>query len=207
MKGPRTAPGFVYGRLTVIRRAKPRSGRHYWLCRCECGRVREINSGNLRGGQCQSCGCLATERLIARNQTHGLSHHPEYEVWCSMKKRCYNPRFQQFSDYGGRGITICDQWRHNFGAFLADMGSRPSANHTIERIDNNGPYSPENCRWLQRFHQFSNTRRSRRLTLNGQTLTIAEWTRRLGFPNAVIVKRLKRGWPIERALTQPLRVR
>jgi hypothetical protein len=202
------AAGQTYNRWTVLRLAYAHGSRRYWWCRCECGTERAVWATNVRGGQSQSCGCLNKEVTIANSKTHGLSRTPEYEVWCSMKKRCYNRRSAHFANYGGRGITICDRWRNNFRAFIADMGARPSAQHSIDRINNDGPYAPDNCRWVPNAAQGGNKRSNHRLTYQERTLTIADWSRALGFhSHLVILKRLKRGWTVDRALTEPLRIR
>jgi hypothetical protein len=136
----------------------------------------------------------------------GRSHSREYQVWRSMRGRCDRSTDRQFRDYGARGIKVCDRWLGptGFVNFIADMGERPSSLHSIDRIDNDGPYSPDNCRWATRSEQQRNTRANRVLTLSGQSLSVAEWAERIGIPQTTISSRLKSGWCAERALTTPI---
>lgn len=151
-----------------------------------------------------SCGCFVTEFNVARNTTHGLSSTPEYGVWCKMKARCEDPAEPSYRYYGARGITVCERWRNDYAAFYTDMGARPTPAHQIDRTDNDGPYSSENCRWRTRTEQANNKRNNTRLVLNGETHTIAEWARLRGLTSTMICLRLyRRGWPVERALTTP----
>lgn len=195
--------GQVFGRLTVL--APRKVGRKYrWLCRCECGNETIVQRGALLGGTTASCGCLATEMLIARSSTHCMTRTPEHRTWAGMKSRCYNQHTHSFSDYGGRGITVCNRWRESFEAFYADMGPRPSPRHSLDRIDNDGNYEPGNCRWATRSEQQTNKRNNHRLELNGECLTIADWSRKLGFPKWLIRQRIvKQGWSVEAALLTP----
>jgi hypothetical protein len=134
----------------------------------------------LRSGLSQSCGCLKRELASARwrkgerptHRTHGKSGTPEHVAWKAMIGRCTNTHNPRWHYYGGRGITVCDRWLGSFGAFLDDMGAKPSPKHSLDRIDNDGPYSPENCRWATRSQQTSNTRRNRYVTYNGATHTL-----------------------------------
>jgi hypothetical protein len=135
--------------------------------------------------------------------THGLTKSAEYGIWSAMKRRCYNTHCQDYPSYGGRGIKVCEAWL-KFENFYADMGPRPSSAHSIDRLDNNGDYEPGNCRWSTPIAQARNTRRNVRLTFNGKTQTISEWAYELGFSQRTLQTRLKRGWPIEAALTTPL---
>jgi hypothetical protein len=121
-----------------------------------------------------------------------------------MKQRCSNPRSPNHRNYAGRGIHVCEAW-NNFETFHADMGDRPSPLHSLERIDNNSGYSPENCKWATQREQQRNTRQNRHLTLNGRTLLIVQWSEETGIPQSHISQRLKAGWSVERTLTQPVR--
>jgi hypothetical protein len=128
---------------------------------------------------------------------------PEYQVWNGMIHRCYNPKRHQYPRYGGRGITVCDRWRHSHAAFLEDMGQRPTPKHTLDRIDNDGPYSPENCRWATHAEQRRNRPDCRYVTAFGETLTVTDWANRFGVARCTISDRLNLGWPAERAITEP----
>jgi len=137
--------------------------------------------------------------------THGMSETPEYRAWGDMKDRCFNPNHKQYSDYGGRGITICDRWLNSSQNFLADMGTKPSPKHSLDRIDNNADYSPKNCRWATKAEQQNNTRYNRLITIGCVTLTIAQWTEKKGYGKNVIYNRLKAGWSEYRAVMTPVR--
>ncbi len=144
----------------------------------------------------------------ARNYRHGhkpaSGASPEYIVWTLMIARCTNPQSTSFPRYGGRGIRVCGQWLVSFETFIADMGPRP-AGLSIERINNDGNYEPANCRWATRTEQANNRRSSRYLELNGERMTMADWSRRTGLGQTLIHSRLKKGWTVERALTEPRR--
>lgn len=203
--------GRVVGKLNVIEFAgirKRPSGQHgyYWRCRCDCGRVVEIDGCCLRRNQPQqSCGCIPA-RCKGGKPAHGLANHYIYTVWLGIKQRCCNPNSQCFKDYGGRGITLCDRWKSSVVDFYADMGDRPTPAHTIERIENSKGYEPGNCKWATRAEQNENTRQTRLLTLNGVTLSIGKWAKKLGVGRTLIRDRINRlGWSVERALTTPAR--
>lgn len=121
----------------------------------------------------------------------------------NMIQRCHNPGLPGFAAYGARGIYVCDRWRESLASFIADMGPRPSAHHSIERIDNDGPYSPENCRWATRTEQNRNTRQNVPLTVGGVTKCLAEWAAEVGLSESTLHSRIKRGWDHERAVRQP----
>ncbi len=135
--------------------------------------------------------------------THGLSQIPEYQVWRAMIQRCEKPTSAMYPHYGGRGIAVCERWRDSVVNFVSDMGRRPTDKHSLDRINNDGPYSPENCRWATVEEQIANTSVARLLTFNGETMTISGWSRRTGLGRFTIAQRLDRGWTVERALSAP----
>lgn len=145
----------------------------------------------------------------ARNYRHGYKtagrYSTEYAIWNGMRARCHNPNNPNFQRYGARGITVCDAWRSDFLMFLNDMGRRPSARHTLDRVDNDGNYTPENCRWATLKDQCRNRRSSRFLTANGETKTQAEWSEISGVSQGTLHSRLKSGWSADRAVTTPVR--
>ena len=195
-----------------------------FLCRCLCGTVREVNKKNLKSGLTRSCGCLNRERLVrekkslaVRRTKHGKINTPEYQTWCAMKSRCRNKRHPCFADYGGRGISVCRRW-DQFTAFYADMGDRPTPEHSIDRIDNNGGYwcgnaeCPEcgprnrtpNCRWGTEEQQQRNRRNSHNITHDGRTQCLTDWAREYGIPANTLERRLSIGWDFLRAVSEPI---
>lgn len=193
----------VFGRLTVLKELSPSNGRRI-LCRCSCGEVKEFPYANLISGNTKSCGCYRRQRTAEKNTTHGLHSVPEYSIWKQMRQRCSNPNNDRFQDYGGRGVTVCERW-HSFENFLLDMGSRPSVEHSIERRENESGYCPENCYWGTRIEQGNNKRNNHLVTFDGKTLTLAEWSRKVGLRGLTIMRRLEAGWSTEKALTTPSR--
>ena len=137
--------------------------------------------------------------------THGLSETPEYRSWESMKQRCLNPNRKSYSDYGGRGIAVCDRWKNSFENFFADMRLKPTAKHSLDRIYNDGDYSPKNCKWSTRVEQQNNRRNNKPLiTIGNETYTIAQWTKKMGYGKTVIQTRLDRGWSDYDAVMTPV---
>lgn len=204
--------GDVFGRLTVIEGPifEARNGitvTHFYKCRCECGNDHWVCHGNLRNGSTESCGCYQSERRGKTLKLHGESGKnatSEWIAWSSMKARCSNPKGTDYKSYGGRGIAVCERWENSYINFLEDMGRKPSPRHSLERNDVDGHYSPGNCKWATPEEQAANKQNSIRITMNGETLGIAEWSRRTGLTESVIRRRKSRGWSEERILTTPL---
>lgn len=157
----------------------------------------------MSSGASRSCGCLLRDWCSETKTTHGMGNSPEYRIWGLIKDRCLNSRGDAYRHYGGRGIGICERWRDSFEAFYADMGPRPSPKHEVDRIDNDGHYEPSNCRWALKIVQANNKRNNVRLELDGETLTLPEWARRMNVSQATIRKRLLRGWDTRRAILTP----
>lgn len=189
--------GLRYGRLTVVE-VLPREGSNRKaVCRCDCGNERLNYQANLVSGRTTSCGCYLSELVSERRTTHGeagnayhgIPSTAEYRAWKGLRERCTAPTNKRYQHYGARGITVCDEWTDSFATFLRDMGRRPSAKHSIDRIDNDGNYCKSNCRWATRIEQQSNTSRNRFVVLEGERMTITAAGRKLGLYYAATVKR------------------
>jgi len=165
-----------------------------------------VLTSNLTSGNTKSCGCLNLERVRKQgyaNRAHGAIRTATWNSWQAARQRCHNPSNHNYPNYGGRGILFDSRW-DNFAVFLADMGERPDET-TLDRVDTNGPYSPENCRWSTYRQQGNNRRDNRTLTVDGVTRTIAEWAYSVGMARGVLYNRIDAGWDVERALTTPTR--
>jgi len=149
--------GQRFGRL-VVRELKERKLPFYWVCDCDCGGINIVQGGHLKNGNVKSCGCIAKEATAKRSIKHGMHSTAEYKTWQQMKERCLNQKGKDFHKYGGRGISICDAWVHSFESFLAHVGKRPAGCKSLDRINNNGDYSPGNVRWATPAQQSRNTR-------------------------------------------------
>lgn len=176
-------------------------------CRCDCGAVVVVDASNVANGvskRCVACGAMAKSRPLTHGATVGGTTTPTWESWRGMNERCENPNHRGFKRYGGRGIRVAPRWRASFGAFLADMGERPSRSHSIDRFPNrDGNYEPGNCRWATMKEQNRNRSSSRMITIDGQTRCVEEWAEHLGVRAGMIHDRLGTGWPDRDAVMTP----
>ena len=180
--------------------------RQQWKCKCVCGKELILSRSDLTKKQIKSCGCLTKKLIDEANVTHGLSKTRLYHIWANIKDRCLNSKSSSYKYYGERGITICDEWKNDFIEFrdwALDNGYKEDL--SIERINVNGNYEPNNCCWIPLKNQCKNTRWNKYYTLNGETHSTVEWSILLGGTEALVGRRLKDGWDLERALTTPAR--
>lgn len=184
--------GRTFGKLTILRQAERTRGHDSrWLCKCSCGKEKEFLRDVLLKGKRDSCGCSKITKINPKI-THGESNKSvEYRIWSNIKTRCTNSKNEAFPNYGGRGIKMCDRWL-SYENFLQDVGRRPASNLTLERIDNDGDYTPENCCWATRKVQANNTRRNARYAYNDKSHTISEWAEILGMSYSTLYDRVKR---------------
>jgi len=198
--------GIVCNELTVVAMLKPKQcgkqKKTMWLCRCSCGNYHAVDANRLSSKRIKSCGCKkpipSTKTKVKKDFV--FTEQPEYSTWMNMKAICYNPNNPAYNDYGGRGIQVCDRWLESFENFYNDMGKKPTSKHSLDRIDVNGDYCPENCRWADDKTQANNTRRNHFLEYNGIKHTLAEWSRIIGKSHKLISDRLSLGWSIGEAL-------
>lgn len=181
-----------FGRLLVITRApNNKHNQTRWLCRCDCGNEVVVTGGGLRIGDTRSCGCLHREVMKTASKTHGYSNRGcrEYRAWQSAKRRCDYKKYPLYKNHGGRGIKVCDEWLHDFAAFLRDMGPCPPG-LTLERVDNNGNYEPGNCKWASMAEQNQNRRDTRFVEYQGQTVTLNQLARISGVSKCALRNRI-----------------
>jgi hypothetical protein len=192
-----------FGKLKATGEVVSSGGRKKWLCQCDCGKSTYVMTNHLVSGHTKSCGCQRgiTHRKYGEFATR---ESREYVTWLKIKNRCYNPDYHNFKFYGGRGIKMCDEWL-DFSNFLSDMGNKPTPNHSIDRIDNNGDYCPTNCRWADAITQANNKSSNVLLGLDGVEKPLSLWARQKGISRSTILKRIKLGWPMSKTLTAPIR--
>lgn len=195
-----------YGRWTAMEKAANRGKQTMWLCKCDCGTIREVNAYSLTHNGTYSCGCFAKEH--PNRKKHGLSYSATHRIWANMKDRCYNPHNKAYSDYGGRGIIVCERWKNNFEAFYEDVSKLPhfdEKGYSLDRIDNEKNYEPSNVRWATSAEQNQNKRNNINITYNGKTQCLKAWAKELDMPYCTLWQRIKTlKWSAERAFTTPL---
>ena len=195
------ATGTRFGRLAFL---GPTTRTSHWWFQCDCNsEPKEIRHHSVRKGLTHSCGCYRNERTQEACGTHSMSRTKIYRLWSMMHDRCRNPRNLYYATYGKRGIAVCSRW-HDFGAFYADMGERPSG-LTLNRIDNDGPYSPENCEWASAVTQGRNRTNNKLLTFQGKTQPLSAWAEELGLNYNTLNTRVQRGWSDDRVLATPVK--
>jgi len=210
--------GQKFGRLKVVREAEPHiypSGQtaRRWLCICSCdGKEVTVQHSSLISGAATSCGCYHRERAAEANTTHGMARHGKqhhvYRIWAAMLERCGNPNNKSYKDYGGRGITVCKEW-HNSAIFINwALASGWKKGLSIDRIDNNSNYEPDNCRWVTSKENNRNRRSNHLISFDGKIQTMGQWAEELNMSPATLNSRINiLHWPIERALTEPVKKR
>ena len=196
--------GKVFGETWVVVRLieKTATSKSKWLCKCSCGNERAMGASEISGNKTQRCRACTAKITFT---THGMARSREYKSWDAMLGRCYRTTDSEYRNYGERGIAVCDRWRNSFEAFLEDMGPRPIKT-TLDRYpDNDGSYEPNNCRWATPTEQGRNTRANRLVEFDGRTQCMSAWAEESGMSIQALYQRLKRGWSIERALTEPVK--
>lgn len=195
--------GQRFGRLTVIERTANHNGRTCWKCQCDCGNVKNVIGKDLRNGKTRSCGCY--NREVCRHVTHGLSKTKIYKVWCDMRDRCFNPKKERYPQYGGRGITVCDEWAKSdcfpaFYEYVSKLEHFGEDGYTLDRIDVNGNYEPSNIRWATDAEQRRNRTDNHYIEIGGKQMVLADVVRIAGVTRKTIYDRLARGEEGERLL-------
>ncbi len=168
-------------------------------CVCDCGACGEYRVGDIKSGNTASCGCYRVDNTRIMKRTHGQTDTALYKIWSDMKKRCYNSRHKAYARYGGRGIGMSSEWKNDFCSFMADMGERPTPDHEIDRINNDGPYSKENCRWATRRQNMLNTRRAMVVEYGGERVSLKDLSALTGVKYGTLYYRFKRGLPVLQA--------
>ncbi|MBO5259973.1 MAG: hypothetical protein J6B26_06295 [Agathobacter sp.] len=190
-----------FGRLQVIEEAKKRGNKRMWKCRCDCGNITIVATNTLKSGHTTSCGCLRTEKRPEFHKVHGMTKTRLYKIWVNMKQRCYIEENEQYPNYGGRGIEVCEEWRNDFQSFYNwAIANGYQDDLSIDRKNPDGHYEPSNCRWATMKEQQNNRRNNHLITYNGETHTMMEWSEITGTNYKTIANRLYKGKSVEQAL-------
>lgn len=196
--------GMKIGRLTAISRAEnTKQNKAQWLCKCDCGNTVVVSRRHLKDYSTVSCGCYRSDLAKEQHTTHGMKSTRLYRIWSGMKDRCCNPKSKYWNRYGGRGITVCDEWKNFFENFMEwSFTNGYTDDLTIDRIDNSKGYYPDNCKWATMKEQENNRGNNHLIEYKGETHTISEWSEITGIDQRLISQRLYHKWSEERALTQ-----
>lgn len=195
--------GEKFGMLKVISFEYRKGTRTYWKCECDCGGSRIVSNDHLKNGDTTDCGCYRIH--VSHWEKHGMSNSRIYRIWSLMKERCYNSKRPEYKHYGGRGIKVCDDWLDSKKFIDWSLKNGYKDDLTIDRLDNNKGYCPENCRWITQKEQGYNRRNNRYITYNGETKTITQWAEENGLKYHVLKKRIDSlGWSFERAISEPI---
>jgi hypothetical protein len=199
--------GQKFGRLTAVEHiGSDTQHQALWLCICDCGKEHITTGHSLLRGNCKSCGCLKNELSSERLKKHGGCGSRLYRIYDAMKQRCYNENHNHYKNYGGRGIVVCDEWKSSFDAFQQwAMQNGYADNLTIDRINVDGNYEPQNCRWITMFEQQQNRTNTHIVEYKGEKFTISQLARKHNLKPNVLERRIKNGWDIETAVTRPVR--
>lgn len=193
--------GAKYNSLTVLDTFVDKH-RSYCICQCDCGNYTTVRADALKNGNTKGCGCL----MVDAHKKHGKSNHRLFHIWTSMLQRCYNSKNPAYTNYGGRGINICNEWRSDFSLFFNwAMQNGYSDDLSIDRIDVNGDYCPDNCRFVTSKEQSRNTRKTIMVTYKDEIRPFTEWCEILGLPEVSVRYRLSHGWSVEKAFETPIR--
>lgn len=191
--------GKKYGRLTVVRYMGSWGEKRHYLCKCDCGEEVIVTAGSLKSGNTSSCGCY--KRDVGKAKSQGFKGTRLYNIWVAMRQRCYNKNTKEYHNYGGRGITVCDEWRENPSSFFSwALKNGYSDDLSIDRIDTNGNYTPTNCRWATRKEQANNKRNTHYLFYKGEKLSMKQMAEKYGINYHMLRARVKMGWTAERAI-------
>lgn len=193
--------GHRYGRLTVLRYSHTLKEASWWVCVCDCGNEKTIRSNSLRTNNTTSCGCLHKEKLVENSTKHGFSKERLYRTWIDIKSRCFSPNTGYYSEYGGRGITMCAEWREDFVAFREwAMSNGYRDDLTIERLDVDGGYAPHNCTWIPMSSQSINRRATRFVDFRDLTMTAIEFSKAFQINHHAVLRGINRGWTADRII-------
>lgn len=196
--------GERYGCLTVITEIQTKGAKRRFLCKCDCGNEAEVALGNLRNGNTKSCGCFQKDNASKAHKTHGLTGTRIYGIWGKMIGRCHNKRDHRYKHYGGRGISVCEEWRSFENFYEWAVNSKYEENLTLERIDVNAGYSPTNCKWATWKQQQNNRTNNRLINFEGKTMTLQEWSELIGIEASTLRYRLVNDWSIDDAINTPV---